>query len=384
MDARSVLARAYVPARYRSVNEAAATARFYAAPVHRDGDAAAAARGRRGEPTTGLVPVEPVCSCARGAHSGGREPHRFPRRNLQPGLHYAIEHRSNQSTGSSASSSPLQRQQRQVPTGAVVGPLPAVNGASDLDGYCRAFERLLHAERSEVLLRYEQYSQYDKPLVIMWPRGKEAFLSSNGGGAWRARALIPGIADAKPSLRPGDAALVRPVEKLSLPLAGQPLGNPYTVRWSHPWHTVEITASVLAVHRHHAPGDHGSSSGSSAALLEDAVYITWLQQHEAAMLQHSMELSARQNPHIPAAAKGLNRGGRINKKAFAGSMRKPVQFNLRFVPSQKHYERCLTALDWIRTLQPPALAVSLLFPTVAPRVGGGAAAAAAKVKLDES
>jgi hypothetical protein len=253
-------------------------------------------------------------------------------------------------------------------------PLPTINNAvTDIHGYCLTLERLLHAERNELLLHFEKYSQYGAGLNIFWPPYQQQQQHHGSSSEQRrdptvrARIFINGIADAKPALQVGDTVLVRPVERLSLPEPNGQVGLDGCPVWSHPHHTVEVKTTVQSVQRY-VPGPHTVQNKGC-----DTVFMGWLREQETFMLQHSMKLFVKK---------------RRKMRQSKGQPPKDVKFNVRFVPSQKHHARCLTALDWLRTTtcikgqqQQQHAAQELLFPTTAPQVP---AAAVANVKLDQS
>ena len=186
--------------------------------------------------------------------------------------------------------------------------LPAVNGIGDLDSYCSTFETLLWEERQRILHIYEHYSQYNVPIHI----------AQTDRNTLTARMGIGGIADARPQLQTGDHVLFRPMRYLSLPVY-QPKMPPH---WSSARHSIEIDAQVILTQR----------MDLKAKRQKDVVVSTWLDPLSNQTLQQSY----------------------------------PIQrYNVRFVPSTKLYERCLSALDWLKT-SPPNLAMGLLFPNQAP------------------
>jgi len=188
-------------------------------------------------------------------------------------------------------------------------PWPTVNGIGDLESYCSTFEKLLWQERSRLLFIYERYSQYNIPVNIV---------QSEGRSALTARMGIAGIADARPPLQTGDHVLFRPMRYLSLPVY-QPKIPPH---WSPTSHSVEIDAHVILTQR----------MDSKIHRFKDLVVTTWLDHVSNQTLQQTY----------------------------------PVQrYNVRFIPSVTLYERCLSALDWLKTLQ-PKLAMDFLFPNEAP------------------
>eukprot|EP00978_Attheya_sp_CCMP212_P026088 scaffold85134_cov51-Attheya_sp.AAC.2 len=189
--------------------------------------------------------------------------------------------------------------------------LPPVDNTSDIRTYRATFEILLREERKEVLLLYERYSLYNRKLEY----------GAHLRKTWEERfwTTIDGIADAKPSVQVGDFLLMRPVNYVKFPRNWQ---NPYqnhATSESLP-HLVEIQSQITTVMR--------SPNG------KDRVQAFWI-------------------------FKPLNKLLKKNYNLEKG------RFHLRIVPNPKSLVRCLTALDWLSTLQPD-FAMELLFPTKAP------------------
>jgi riboflavin biosynthesis pyrimidine reductase len=197
--------------------------------------------------------------------------------------------------------------------------LPLVSNIGSLQDYVQTFSQLLKLEQQELLILYERYSQYQHTLDSTSPPN-----FSENFASWK----IPGIADAGPSIAPGDVCLIRPMVPLSLPmlpptkrsLKGKPKSK---LVWSAPIHFLEIQTTVVSVQR----GGLAAAGGTP-----DTVTTTWVDKTTQADL----------------------------KKASPTH-----QYNVRFVPSSKHYSRCQTALGWCASL-PPAMAMHLLFPNTAP------------------
>lgn len=197
-------------------------------------------------------------------------------------------------------------------------PWPTVNGIGDIEEYCKTFEKLLWEERSVVLLLYEKYSQYNIPLSVS---------QGHSNGSLVATFRLNGISDARPPLQTGDTILLRPMRLLSLPVL-MPQNHLFT--WSPAHHSVEIDAQVLKTIR----TDKSPHQKKKKNL--DIVMTTWLDPVSNHTLQQSYVLQ---------------------------------RFNVRFIPCVKLYERCLIALDWLKSVSSThhtKLMLELLFPNTAP------------------
>ena len=190
-----------------------------------------------------------------------------------------------------------------------------------LKAYVQTFSRLLGLERQETLILYERYSQYAH--TAMLNNDTQDVVNWN----------IPGIADAGPSIQPGDLCLIRPMVPLSLPLPMVIPIRKITKRrpmpelvWSAFVHSVEIQATVVSVQR------GGGVTATPGVTTPDSVTTTWIDKNT--------QLDFR--------------------KTYARN-----QYNVRFIPSTKHYSRCQTALNWCALL-PEDYAMNLLFPNEAP------------------
>jgi hypothetical protein len=195
---------------------------------------------------------------------------------------------------------------------------------------------------------YERYSQYEHELMTQVTLGRRFELDhdstttppststrfpttatpstqfqADNVANWR----VPGIADAGPSIQPGDLCLIRPMVPLSLPLPHRQKSKPYKKLWSEAIHYVEIQATVVSVQR-----GLGVTPNAAGVITPDSVTTTWL------------DKATQKDFHMTHRTK---------------------QYNVRFIPSSKHYSRCQTALDWCASL-PPDMAMSLLFPNKAP------------------
>ena len=222
--------------------------------------------------------------------------------------------------------------------------LPQVDNISNLDSYRSTFERLLCAERKEILLLYERYSQFNKPVSATNNR-KNITDERNFS---KCDTEIRGIADAQPHLIPGDLVLYRPMQPIPLPKTGTGKVNLNVrtsrmaeLKWSYANNFVEIQTQVTAVARQRKAGysprkahTNETPPGAPAEGSKDTLESTWVGEPWCSILRYA------------------NPSGR---------------YNIRIIPCPKMIERCLTALDWLSTV-PPALAMDLLFPTEAPSV----------------
>jgi helicase MOV-10 len=93
------------------------------------------------------------------------------------------------------------------------------------------------------------------------------------------------------------------------------------------------------------------------------------QQHQQHHHHHKQHFNTKlTNPHV-ASSSSSSSAAAAAASSFATSL-DVWEFNVRFVPSNTLYQRCLAALDWlIHSYQDqPARAMELLFPTHAPHV----------------
>lgn len=230
--------------------------------------------------------------------------------------------------------------------------LPQVDNISNLDSYRSTFERLLCAERKEILLLYERYSQFDKPVSVEFPSSTATNDRKNitdERNFSKCYTEIRGIADAQPHLIPGDLVLYRPMQPIALPKTSNGKVNLNVrnqsrmaeLKWSYANNYVEIQTQVTAVARQRKAGysprnahTNQAPPGAPAEGSKDTLESTWVGHPWCSILRYS----------VPSG-----------------------RYNIRIIPCPKMIERCLTALDWLSTV-PPALAMGLLFPTEAPSV----------------
>jgi hypothetical protein len=257
---------------------------------------------------------------------------------------------------------------------------------STLQDYKTTWESILQIERMEILKRYEQYSQYAHPIYIPSHVSMYAIDSSGSTGTTTISMGIAGIADANPPLQIGDIVLLRPLHPLSLPIAPthpyhhqqqqQTSSTPVYIPeipqnhpvWSPPAHVTEIQVRVLSVRR-------------SNPL--DTVILTWLHPKTWNLLHHTLSTAKsfhqrhhhHQHHHKQRSKTKLpnvHSATSISSASSSYSDSPPDvwEFNVRFVPSNTQYKRCLTALDWLvhSFHDQPARAMEFLFPTHAPYI----------------
>lgn len=329
----------FVPELLRRVNEWHVAARLTAVTANNDAGAATV-------PKRLLVPFVPVCHCRGTTQISANQPlHVFPIRAIPSDLYFAVQNRAALIRPDVVAEPPLAAtngEKARAPPTPRPASLPSVDSISSLDDYRSAWGEILALERNEVLLRYENYSQYAKPVRVQasdHPRraAQGAQSASDGGTLCQAIIDVQGVADASPPLTIGDIVLVRPMDYVSLPLP--PLHHPPRpvallkgAHWSPPI-GAEVTATVLSVQR-------GSPS--------DKVIMSWLNKFESDVLLQALQYAAK--------------GKGYDSRTFS--------FNVRFVPAAARHERCLTALDWFGETykENPRAAMELLFPVTAPAI----------------
>jgi AAA domain len=219
------------------------------------------------------------------------------------------------SWSSTSSTSPQKQQQ----------PPSIFDSISNASDYCQAWEGLLWQERKHLLRLYERYAKYNM-VVRRQPRSPRP----------QAVADIAGIADASPSLMPGDAVLVRTAHEVVLPpdVNRMCVPNAATGRYSPAPFRQHVELRCVLEHVTRQPHDVGRATGK--------VHFTWTDDACSAFLDATMH-----HPHYP----------------------NPRLYHLRFVPSWDLTVGCLSALDWLGSLpkhHANALFHTLLFPTSAP------------------
>jgi hypothetical protein len=287
-----------------------------------------------------IVPFVPVCYC-NGTDSKrvfmGEPLHTFPiSRTVPSNLYFAIQHRLDKLVPSQTSfrDAASREQGRDFSDHtATITSLTRVDEMNSLEEYVKFWESVLELERTDVLLKYERFSQYSKTIIIQTAAEKSMGINPSVGAQHSqstamATIEIQGIADASPSIMIGDIVLLRPMQPLSLPFPNQPSRRLDKLAWSPASTVVEIHSTVQQLQR-------------GFGRRTDAVRISWLDTHDSAMVSYSM-------------------------KALSGI---PERYNVRFVPSAMRHERCLTALDWLLMCfqeRSCSTVIEFLFPTSAP------------------
>jgi hypothetical protein len=280
LDSKSILSDTYVPERFRIINTLNAF-RLFAEPIDSVFPQTISIRAD-------VVPFTPDMY---------QSPIVFPLRTCAPGedyYYYAIQQREN---GIRPKESPLPR----------IADVASLTLESEkLQNYCKTFMQLIRVERQHVLELFERYSQYNYSITTGTVKEGKRELNV-------AAIEIPGIADARPIVQPGDSVLLRTMSQVSLPKTpelGYQLGT-------YPPATIEVQSTIRSIQRQ-----------------DGKVSIAWLNSLTSNTL----------------------------KIAYKGP---DARFNVRFVPSSEKDMRCMSALDWL-SQQPAEYVMPLLFPTNAP------------------
>ncbi|KAG7369228.1 DNA/RNA helicase, superfamily II, SNF2 family protein [Nitzschia inconspicua] len=217
--------------------------------------------------------------------------------------------------------------------------IPPINMPAGRDAYIQTFRELMQLEYAEKHRLYERYSQYEiKITTRLLPIPKKA-TNAPIETDMVAKFRIPGIADGRPSLKPGDFVFIRPHDMVP---------NPYNIKQFYPepspqnapppviidrdaafipFHRAEIHSRVISVTRGKPVDDE--------ELRKDLVMVSW----------------------------GIDP---LFATTFWSQARKSL-FTVRFAPSTSSHERALTAFRWLGTLH-PTIARDLLFPTETPKL----------------
>jgi len=189
----------------------------------------------------------------------------------------------------------------------------------NIQPYLTVFRELLQIEYAETQRLYEaSYTHYS--IKITNPVGA----STKGGKIYTgiAQFKMMGIADGRPSIKVGDRVLIRPHKGVYT------FSNPHSAKknYNHKNNPsmVEIVAYVLALHR-------GGGETGRKGKKKDTVLISWVED------------------------------------SFLDNQLKRQMCTVRFIPSSTTHERSLTALHWLRTID-PGVARDLLFPSKPPRL----------------
>ena len=214
--------------------------------------------------------------------------------------------------------------------------------------YLAVFRELLQLEYAEIQRLYvKDYNNYQVKVTT----------ADIGVGQFKMK----GIADGRPSIRPGDVVLVRPHGLINLP------------SWN-PYDNCNNTAYNNVNNSYTHPGTKHIPYPQQAMILPNQ------QPHSANPVYHNQ--SCLQMVEITARVLAINRGKK--KKEDGQPAKDQVLLSwiedprvhqqiqkrfcaVRFIPSTATHERCLTALDWLRSID-PVVARDLLFPSKAPKL----------------
>jgi hypothetical protein len=196
-----------------------------------------------------------------------------------------------------------------------------VLGAMDETGttqhYLVVFRELMQVEHAELQRLYvKAYDNYKIKITTPSAHSTQGGMRNNGVAQLR----VMGIADGCPSIKPGDTVLIRPHNPIYLPKRNfsLKLQNEYSGS-----QMVEVVARVLAVNR--------GKENKKGNPKKDAVLISWVED------------------------------------PFLDMHLKKQLCTVRFIPASAAHERCLTALNWLKTIN-PFVARDLLFPTRPPKL----------------
>jgi AAA domain len=209
--------------------------------------------------------------------------------------------------------------------------IPAGYISSGCDNYVNTFRECLQVEYEETLRLYERYNQYEVAVVLL--RGTKNV----------ARIDIPGIADARPALVPGDVVILRPHDAVVIEPPPQPYHYtpqgvvpgipPYPpVAYNNAGYKRALIQTVnkefVEIHSRIASVTRGKGHRS------DSLIITFVEDDPGLAVRLAQSLHT-----------------------------------VRFLPSTTAHERSLTALWWLRKstrLVSPTAARDLLFPSKIP------------------
>lgn len=187
--------------------------------------------------------------------------------------------------------------------------VPGVIDETGTNGhYLAVFRELMQVEQAEVQRLYEKaYDNYKIKITTPSAASTQGGMQNNGVAQFK----VMGIADGRPSIQPGDTVLIRPHEPIYVPLR--------SVSGSQ---TVEVVSRVLAVNR---------GKENKKVQQKDQVLISWVEDRFLDM-------------HL--------------KRQFC---------TVRFIPASTAHERCLTALSWLKSIN-PYVARDILFPSKPPKL----------------
>jgi hypothetical protein len=218
-------------------------------------------------------------------------------------------------------------------------PIPPVAMSSGREAYVQTFRELVHLEYEETHKLFERYSQYEVKITVDSFQNRKRNPNVSGKVDGVARFRVPGIADGRPPISPGDLVFIRPHNLIRNPYQLQsfypppsssnafPPVLPVPEAQNMPYHRAEIRSAVISVTR--------SKFVEDVELRKDLVVVSW---GVDALLTSALTSNSQSN-----------------------------LFTVRFVPSTITYERSLTALGWLESLH-PNIAREMLFPTEVPKL----------------
>jgi hypothetical protein len=200
--------------------------------------------------------------------------------------------------------------------------IPMVDMASSRNEYVAIFRELLQVEYDVTRHLFESYQQYH--VKIEPAPSKMARREGRSGLDSGVSCLkIAGLADARPPLQPGDIVLVRP--HYDIPLHAFPNNT------VPPMGRVEVSCRILSITR----GKQQLSKNrkkTDTDQAKDSIFISW-----------------------------------VVEPSFASQLRS-LPCTIRFIPTTKSHERCLTALQWLTSSVSETVARELLFPSILPNL----------------
>ena len=184
--------------------------------------------------------------------------------------------------------------------------------------YFAVLRELMQVEQAEVQRLYEKaYDNYQIRVTTPSAASTQGGIQNNGVAQFK----VTGIADGRPSIRPGDKLLIRPYRPIYRPGRNVNLdtfsGSP----------SVEVVSRVLAVNQ----GKENKKDARHGTQPKDQILISWV---EDPLL----------DVHI--------------KRQFC---------TVRFIPASTAHEQCLTALSWLKSIN-QYVARDLLFPSKPPKL----------------
>lgn len=237
-----------------------------------------------------------------------------------------------------------------------------VPGARDKVGttqhYIAVFRELLQVEYAEIQRLYERdYDSYKVRVGIPQSNSTEGGKVNTGVGQIK----IKGIADGRPAVRPGDTVLIRPHSPVADPYWIQNGTNPAQVKpvnfYYHP-----RTGKVSYPQQHPMGSFHQQNFQNGHSANPQT-----LKMHKRIEIRATVLSVSRGN----FSRKGEQKADKIQISWVEDpGLHEQIskQFcTVRFIPACTRHERCLTALNWVRSIS-PAVARDLLFPSKTPKL----------------